>query len=182
MYQGRGGGRGRGGGGKVADQPCPQCGGDMWDNSMSKRNPRAPDYVCKDRQNCDGAVWLDDTGRNAAQGRQQIREGGGNVAGPANPQRPSHPPIILDAAMAACIAAATAIISTKFEPPDPSPEGIAMRQGLILNCATTLYISRTRDKAGILKAEKPKAPPAPPPPPPPHPEYDVTDPENDLPF
>ena len=44
--------------GQIAPEACPKCGGDMWDNSTDKRNPRAPDYKCKDRD-CDGAVWLD---------------------------------------------------------------------------------------------------------------------------
>jgi hypothetical protein len=28
----------------------------MWDNRVGKRNPRAPDYKCKDRE-CDGVIW-----------------------------------------------------------------------------------------------------------------------------
>jgi len=35
---------------------CPKCAGDMWDNRASKRNPRAPDFKCKDRS-CDGVIW-----------------------------------------------------------------------------------------------------------------------------
>lgn len=35
---------------------CPKCGGRMWDNRLTKRNPKAPDYKCRDR-NCDGVVW-----------------------------------------------------------------------------------------------------------------------------
>ena len=35
---------------------CPKCGGRMWDNRASKRNPKAPDYKCRDRT-CDGVVW-----------------------------------------------------------------------------------------------------------------------------
>ena len=31
----------------------------MWDNRRDKRNPKAPDFKCKDRDNCDGAIWLD---------------------------------------------------------------------------------------------------------------------------
>jgi hypothetical protein len=42
----------------VADQLCPKCNGQMWDNRSSKRNPKAPDYKCKNKD-CDGAVWLD---------------------------------------------------------------------------------------------------------------------------
>jgi hypothetical protein len=39
------------------DNPaCPKCGGRMWDNRMSKRNPKAPDYKCRNRA-CDGVLW-----------------------------------------------------------------------------------------------------------------------------
>jgi hypothetical protein len=35
---------------------CPKCGGRMWDNRLTKRNPKAPDYKCQNRS-CDGAIW-----------------------------------------------------------------------------------------------------------------------------
>ena len=35
---------------------CPKCGGEMWDNREGKRNPKAPDFKCKDR-GCDGVIW-----------------------------------------------------------------------------------------------------------------------------
>jgi len=35
---------------------CPECGGRMWDNRLSKRNPKAPDFKCRDRS-CDGVIW-----------------------------------------------------------------------------------------------------------------------------
>ncbi len=35
---------------------CPKCEGRMWDNRGDKRNPRAPDFKCRDRR-CDGALW-----------------------------------------------------------------------------------------------------------------------------
>jgi hypothetical protein len=35
---------------------CPKCGGAMWDNRETKKNPKAPDYKCKDRS-CDGVIW-----------------------------------------------------------------------------------------------------------------------------
>lgn len=39
------------------DNPaCPTCGGRMWDNRASKRNPKAPDFKCRDRT-CDGVLW-----------------------------------------------------------------------------------------------------------------------------
>jgi hypothetical protein len=39
-----------------ATPACPKCGGPMWDNREGKKNPKAPDYKCKDRS-CDGAIW-----------------------------------------------------------------------------------------------------------------------------
>ncbi|HKG93619.1 MAG TPA: Rad52/Rad22 family DNA repair protein [Gemmatimonadaceae bacterium] len=35
---------------------CPKCDGRMWDNRSTKRNPKAPDFKCRDRS-CDGVIW-----------------------------------------------------------------------------------------------------------------------------
>lgn len=35
---------------------CPKCSGEMWDNRASKRNPRAPDFKCKNA-GCEGVIW-----------------------------------------------------------------------------------------------------------------------------
>jgi hypothetical protein len=41
----------------ASDEPsCPKCGDRMWDNRLSKRNPKAPDYKCRSRS-CDGVIW-----------------------------------------------------------------------------------------------------------------------------
>ena len=41
----------------TAEEPeCPKCGGRMWDNRLTKRNPKAPDFKCRDRS-CDGVIW-----------------------------------------------------------------------------------------------------------------------------
>ncbi len=37
---------------------CPKCGGAMWDNRETKKNPRQPDFKCKNKS-CDEAMWLD---------------------------------------------------------------------------------------------------------------------------
>lgn len=29
----------------------------MWDNRERKTNPKAPDFKCKDKANCDGVIW-----------------------------------------------------------------------------------------------------------------------------
>jgi hypothetical protein len=42
---------------RALDEPsCPKCGGRVWDNRLSKRNPKAPDYKCRSRS-CDGVIW-----------------------------------------------------------------------------------------------------------------------------
>jgi len=39
------------------DEPvCPRCSGRVWDNRLTKRNPKAPDFKCRDRS-CDGVIW-----------------------------------------------------------------------------------------------------------------------------
>ena len=50
-----------------ASPACPVCGGRMWDNRATKRNPRAPDYKCRDRS-CDGVVWPPKTAATAPEG------------------------------------------------------------------------------------------------------------------
>jgi len=44
---------------------CPKCGGRMWDNRLTKRNPKAPDYKCRDRS-CDGVIWPPKNGQPGA--------------------------------------------------------------------------------------------------------------------
>jgi hypothetical protein len=45
---------------------CPKCGGRMWDNRLTKRNPRAPDYKCQNRS-CDGVIWPTKTAANGVE-------------------------------------------------------------------------------------------------------------------
>jgi hypothetical protein len=52
----------------ASDEPsCPKCGGRMWDNRLSKRNPKAPDYKCRSRS-CDGVIWPPRAGANVSKG------------------------------------------------------------------------------------------------------------------
>ena len=52
---------------RASDEPtCPKCGGRMWDNRATKRNPRAPDFKCRDRS-CDGVIWPPRTGTSPSQ-------------------------------------------------------------------------------------------------------------------
>jgi hypothetical protein len=45
------------------DPACPVCGGKMWDDRQSKRNPRAPDFKCRNKPKvmggpgCPGVIW-----------------------------------------------------------------------------------------------------------------------------
>jgi hypothetical protein len=43
---------------------CPKCGGLMWDNRVTKRNPKSPDYKCRNKS-CDGVVWPPKPGASA---------------------------------------------------------------------------------------------------------------------
>ena len=48
------------------DEPsCPKCGGRMWDNRLSKRNPKAPDFKCRNRS-CDGVIWPAKSGQRSS--------------------------------------------------------------------------------------------------------------------
>ena len=61
------------------DNPsCPKCAGRMWDNRATKRNPKAPDFKCRDRS-CDGVIWPP-KGAAASNGRAP------QAAGPAEPE------------------------------------------------------------------------------------------------
>lgn len=52
-----------------ADNPsCPKCAGKMWDNRATKRNPKAPDFKCRDRS-CDGVIWPTKLAAVAGNGR-----------------------------------------------------------------------------------------------------------------
>jgi hypothetical protein len=38
------------------EELCPKCGAQVYDNTENKRNPKAPDYKCSDKD-CDYVVW-----------------------------------------------------------------------------------------------------------------------------
>lgn len=38
------------------DPPCPKCKGKMYDNRLSKKSAKQPDFKCKNKQ-CDGVIW-----------------------------------------------------------------------------------------------------------------------------
>jgi hypothetical protein len=68
------------------EETCPKCGGRMWDNRLTKRNPRAPDYKCRDR-NCDGVIWP------PRDGEKKQADPQGASANPATEQAPDWKPL-----------------------------------------------------------------------------------------
>src|SRR5690242_17378744 len=67
----------------ASDEPnCPKCGGRMWDNRLSKRNPKAPNFKCRNRS-CDGVVWPPKAGQRAS---SNGRGAGESSAGPLVPE------------------------------------------------------------------------------------------------
>lgn len=55
------------------EESCPKCGGRMWDNRLTKRNPRAPDFKCRDRS-CDGVIWPARAGSEKAKSEEETEE------------------------------------------------------------------------------------------------------------
>ena len=63
-----------------ADNPSgPKCGGRMWDNRATKRNPKAPDFKCRDRA-CDGVIWPPKGAANASTGSARPAQPSGSAA------------------------------------------------------------------------------------------------------
>lgn len=51
--------------GGAVEPSCPTCQGPMWDNRVGKKNPKAPDFKCKDKT-CDGVIWPPKNGKGPA--------------------------------------------------------------------------------------------------------------------
>ncbi len=71
----------------TGEPECPKCGGRMWDNRVSKRNPKAPDFKCRDRS-CDGVVWPEKKAASAKAGQPESEPvaPSSNGAGPLVPE------------------------------------------------------------------------------------------------
>lgn len=131
---------------------CPDCGGPMWDNRDNKRNPKQPDFKCKDKDGCGKGVWV--KGKGGGSGNGNRGQGAANAAGPRN----SRPLVPL---YGECLG--YAVRAVKHHLPTATTADI-------LAGAATLFIAATRDGAPLV-APKPK--PAPPPPPKePEPEFE----------
>lgn len=70
-----------------ASPACPECGGRMWDNRSDKRNPKAPDFKCRNRA-CDGRMWpgqFKPAESTASTGDASTRETSDAAAAPRGP-------------------------------------------------------------------------------------------------
>src|SRR6476469_3915164 len=67
---------------------CPKCGGRMWDNRLTKRNPKAPDYKCQNRS-CDGVIWPPKAAATAlVEGRDEKPAGSSALVGASEDELP----------------------------------------------------------------------------------------------
>lgn len=55
---------------EYADFDCPECGERVYDNRESKRNPRAPDFKCSNKD-CEYVKWPPRNGGSKSRGNQQ---------------------------------------------------------------------------------------------------------------
>lgn len=79
---------------ELVDPECPKCGGAMYDNRLDNQKRRAndepvrPDFRCKDRESCDGAIWPPKGAANTNKGGGRAKtppEKKGYNSGPALP-------------------------------------------------------------------------------------------------
>lgn len=121
---------------------CPKCSGPMWDNRNNKRNPKSPDFKCKNRE-CGHAIW-----------EQRERSGPGMpAAAPANGK--------WTWGQLAKLYEGSLKIAEKTLAASAARTKLPLTSDNLLAGAATLFIAASRD--GIR-------PVAPPPPPPPAPE------------
>jgi hypothetical protein len=139
---------------------CPDCAGAMWDNRNDKRNPKSPDFKCKNKS-CGKGIW-EERKPNETPAVMPSNGNGHAIPTAPNGKRPLGPLYgeCLEFAQKAC---------THYLGDVSHADVIA--------AAATLFIAATRDGTP-LRAPKAVAPP-PPPPPPPEPVYSSAD---DLPF
>jgi hypothetical protein len=79
----------------TTEPQCPKCSGPLWDNRQTKRNPKQPDFKCKDKA-CNGVIWPPKDQAQASQAPQPH----GYSAGPHIPaldgpyQETGAPPVV----------------------------------------------------------------------------------------
>jgi hypothetical protein len=84
--------------GEAGDPPCPVCGGKMWDDRASKRNPRAPDFKCRNKPKfqggpgCPGVIWPPRDGERRPAPAAAPRSAAPRSTAPSARQAPAAPP------------------------------------------------------------------------------------------
>ena len=83
---------------------CPICGGAMWDDRSSKRNPKAPDFKCRNKPKerggpgCEGVIWPARDGSPSPYGASAPRKSDvGDERSPARGSFADSPPPFDDA-------------------------------------------------------------------------------------
>lgn len=131
--------------GQAAPEPCPECGGKMWDNSDIKKG-KAPDYKCKDKS-CDGAVWLDGAAR---------KKGGAAAAAPAakqgnaRPQNGDRYPVF--DLYSGCVKHATEVFAAACRAAKVEPTADALAAQV-----ATLFIQSCQSRGPLTKKDAEKA-------------------------
>lgn len=142
---------------------CPDCGGPMWDNRQTKKNPKQPDYKCKDKDGCGKGVW------------EQKRQGGNGAPanGTAAADRAKRPLGRLYFESAKIATATLNQLHKEAKIPQPSAADF-------IAATATVFVAATNTGAPLVAPSKPAAQPPPPPKPEPEPEYEDYD--DGLPF
>ncbi len=141
---------------------CPDCGGMMWDNRQTKKNPKQPDYKCKNKS-CDKAIWLKAKGDQS----EPTHANGHGVPSPGA----AHPlGRLYFEALKIAHASLKEVMGDKMTATD------------VVAAAATIFIGANQTGNPPYAPKKVKA--APPPPPPDRDEYEGAEPDFDdgLPF
>lgn len=118
---------------------CPKCGGACWDNRLSKRSPKAPDFKCRDRS-CDGCIWPPRAARAVTPADAP------SVLAPAAdlPQPASAPPAGHGGEkLAGCYLACVRFVLEKVRP-EYERAGITMDAAAVSAVTAQLFIARCR--------------------------------------
>lgn len=131
----------------TTETQCPKCSGPCWDNRLTKRNPKQPDFKCKDKS-CDGVIWPPRNGQPARGGTSVSAEKAAYSAGPHIPALDGatvqpYKPVTLPAAptldtlfntYAACYGHAAHLCKTEFKQ-DASDSAVAAMAAALLIAA-----------------------------------------------
>lgn len=124
---------------------CPDCGGPMWDNRQTKKNPKQPDYKCKDKDGCGKGVW-----------EEKKQNGNAPANGTAAADRAKRP---LGRLYFECMKIAKATLEAQT---DKGTRPAYMAADLIAATAT-VFIAAANTGAPLTAPPKKPAPPPPPP-------------------